>query len=520
MAKSWKNVTSDKDIETISVTLRPRFGLEPVVYVPVIWLLLLLGVLFLVLILPGMRSYGTLVSVDSSPSGAQVFVDGELRGATPVETFVEAGNGTIEVRLAGFEPIARQLAVRGRRIGSALFPLRRREEFVFEQPDVTTIHRTAVEEFSRWALGPEPGTQFQHPPVARDGARRLWAGSRSRSNDDRYIQDLAAHATEFQAAELLGAALRVKNPGGVLNAASIAAVVQNFIQLDTDFPGFHGIIEELARPGRVDSTSWYRSREDRLSTDLLVASVALDEGEIPASRSRMIAGIPFVNVPAGTYAIGYPLRDQHTTGVIVNFETDFWIQAAETTRGSFARFVAETDQWSPENRDEDDYLKDWPGNWTEWLEGVSPEDAKLPVRYVTRDAANAYAHWLGGRSELRDHEKLRLPNAAEWEYAAFLNDSGRPNANHGELVSADQQPMGALGARALAGNLWEWTGDWYGRHSHILPADHGSLATVIGGSYANDTPAHNMRGGQATDRATPFLGFRLVFVPHEDREGR
>lgn len=44
------------------------------------------------------------VSVTSEPAGAQVFVDGELRGTTPLTTEILAGNHPLELRLEGFKP--------------------------------------------------------------------------------------------------------------------------------------------------------------------------------------------------------------------------------------------------------------------------------------------------------------------------------------------------------------------------------------------------------------------------------
>ena len=44
------------------------------------------------------------VTVTSEPAGAQVFVDGEDRGVTPLTTQIMAGNHPVELQMEGFKP--------------------------------------------------------------------------------------------------------------------------------------------------------------------------------------------------------------------------------------------------------------------------------------------------------------------------------------------------------------------------------------------------------------------------------
>jgi formylglycine-generating enzyme len=294
-------------------------------------------------------------------------------------------------------------------------------------------------------------------------------------------------------------------------------------------------------------------------------------------------------VPGGTFQMGsdrfYP-EEAPVRKVKVN---GFWIDTHTVTNDQFSRFVADAGHVTlaekPANPD------DYPGakpellepssvvfrkpatpvdmnnayNWWTYVKGANWRNPRgpgttidglgqHPVVHVAFEDVEAYAKWAG----------MALPTEAEWEFAARGGIEGADYswgndfAPDGKLMANTWQgrfpyqnlledgyewtapvgtfPANGYGLYDMAGNVWQWTTDWYQPHEAIVKAcctldnPHGGdrdrsidprdvaripRRVMKGGSYLcapnychRYRPAARM--AQAIDTATCHVGFRCI----------
>jgi formylglycine-generating enzyme required for sulfatase activity len=231
----------------------------------------------------------------------------------------------------------------------------------------------------------------------------------------------------------------------------------------------------------------------------------IDQQQVPADMEW---------VPDGTYDMGsaafYP-EERPVRRVTV---CGFWMDRYEVTNEQFANFITETGYVTVAERAPT--AEDFPGappenlvpgsmvfqkgtrpvdlrnyaNWWAWLAGANWRHPKgpasslnglvqHPVVHVAYEDVEAYARWAG-----KD-----LPTEAEWEFAArgglegavftwgneeFPEGTAMVNSWQGEFPWQNlltdgyegTSPVGSFppngyGLYDMAGNVWEWTSDWY-----------------------------------------------------------
>jgi formylglycine-generating enzyme required for sulfatase activity len=151
--------------------------------------------------------------------------------------------------------------------------------------------------------------------------------------------------------------------------------------------------------------------------------------------------------------------------------------------------------------------------------------ANLPVEKVSWDDAVAFCDKLSAVEGVAKGT-YRLPTEAEWEYAARAGAPGARYGDVGEVAWYDGNAGGqthdvgtkkanAWGLHDMLGNVWEWTGDWYGSYADGVQVDPvgpgaGSDRVIRGGSWSFDAQyarAAYRNGGDPSSRYDS-LGFR------------
>jgi formylglycine-generating enzyme required for sulfatase activity len=186
----------------------------------------------------------------------------------------------------------------------------------------------------------------------------------------------------------------------------------------------------------------------------------------------------------------------------------FYMDTHEVAIGDYAKFVKAKRHRPPYN---------WPKS------GPPAGKDKFPVSAVSWDDASAYCAWAG----------KRLPTEAEWERAARGlaegakypwgdGDVKKTDARYGTVegpVAVGQYPPNYFGLYDVAGNVWEWTADWYEKDYYATAPEKdprgpekGMYKVLRGGSWA-DLPKYLTTAHRSWARPaerSPNIGFRCV----------
>jgi sulfatase modifying factor 1 len=265
------------------------------------------------------------------------------------------------------------------------------------------------------------------------------------------------------------------------------------------------------------ATSWDNEREEKVMHD----GVTMTSDK--RSQWEAAGKPPFENmvwIPGGTFLMG---SDRHYPEEAPAHEVTvagFWMDRHTVTNEEFRKFVEATKHVTSAERAPK--AEDYPGakpellvpasvvfnkpkqrvdlrdcyNWWIYVPGANwrhPEGpasslkgkAKHPVVHVAYEDVEAYAKWIG----------KELPTEAEWEFAArgglagaefVWGDEFTPGGRHmantwqGEFpwqnLKADRFegtapvesfPPNGYGLYDMAGNVWQWTTDWYQEHKEF-----------------------------------------------------
>jgi len=89
-------ITEDEDN---CIELKTVFGIKPGIYMTVYYSIILVLLLFMLLVFPGLKNYGSRISFEGNPDEISVWIDDIYAGTTPFTTFVEKGSHTGKIFL-------------------------------------------------------------------------------------------------------------------------------------------------------------------------------------------------------------------------------------------------------------------------------------------------------------------------------------------------------------------------------------------------------------------------------------
>lgn len=293
------------------------------------------------------------------------------------------------------------------------------------------------------------------------------------------------------------------------------------------------------------------SAEDKAGPALSATeSDAAGEGESPPiSEQQAIVDPPdgMVYVSGGQTIIGSEIGPPEEQPVFKTTVEPFYLDAHPVTVAQFRTFVEQTGFVTEAERFGNSAVFDFDSLQWELREGATwehplgpdapPAVENHPVTHVSWDDASEYARWAG----------KRLPSEIEWEFAArvgtdaddrypwgsSINENGLHKANvwqgvfplyntedDGFLLTSPVGTFGttAIGLQDMAGNVWEWTSDWfrpYGDDRTVFVPTATSERVQRGGSFlCNESYCHGFRvtaRGHSTPESSHFhVGFRCA----------
>jgi formylglycine-generating enzyme required for sulfatase activity len=240
-----------------------------------------------------------------------------------------------------------------------------------------------------------------------------------------------------------------------------------------------------------------------------------------------------VLIPAGEFSMGSDDGSEVEQPVHRVYVDAYYLDATPVTNDQFADFVRATGYRTTAERLESIVQAQEGGfqsSGPSWRTCATDDRQDHPVIYVSWYDADAYARWVG----------KRLPTEAEWEKAARgglegrrfswgdESPDGRANwklAQNEPLASPPTKsvfsfPPNGYGTYDMAGNVWEWCGDWYFDPYYVISPRENPKGPERGQYRVRRGASWNVRedfrlrcanrGAMLPDCFWPNLGFRCA----------
>lgn len=485
------------------------------------------------------------VEVVSSPAGAEVLVDGESLGVTPLSTEVIEGEREITVKLSGYKAWQDTLEViAGNEISLPSVQLEPADGLVFIRSTPSNASVTINGEFK----GNTP-LEVSLPPANNYNITLFKAGyeSASRSLRSEAEQETAINltlqpilASVVVQAEPADAQLFVNGElrGPANQTIELMAVAQQI---------------EIRRPGFVPYSTVFTSRPG-LEQVIRVSLKSEEQARLEQIKPEIttVAGQTLKLYYPRAYTMGTSRREAgrrpNETQREIILQKPFYFSLNEVTNGQFKQFKREHSSGT--------------------FQQQSLDSERQPAVRLTWNDAALYCNWLSEQESLPlfyqvvdgeitgfnpESTGYRLPSEAEWEWIARTRDDGDelrypwgeqlpPPDNAGNFADLSTRaflgeilveyndnyigsaPVGQFtvnqrGVYDMAGNVAEWVHDFYGSVGTIggapevdpLGPESGQFHTIRGSSWAHGTITElRLSFRDFGDESRDDVGFRVA----------
>ena len=291
---------------------------------------------------------------------------------------------------------------------------------------------------------------------------------------------------------------------------------------------------------KIKTTSDYFTKLDTFSMDHAyswsILSFSADGDSAWSDTLNFKTGSPegMVKLAAGSFSMGNRFGDPDEDPVTSVSISGFWMDTLEVSQGDWSEFSSDFNEFNPG-------CDDCPITLINWYSAIQY------ANYMSKEnQLDTIYSWSGTCDTCSDNFVLenvqidfntagfRLPNEAEWEYAARAGTSteyywGSDTINMGlnvwwndtiTSVSGNKLPN-TWGLYDMIGNVWEWNNDWYSDYPGGSVADYyGTDSTSLykvyrGGSWSeSDTSVFRTSNRQIgrPRESFPRVGFRLILI--------
>ena len=476
------------------VHLKPIWGMQPGLYLTIVYILVALLLVFFIGILPGILNGGKRVSFYSNVAPVSVSVDGKLIGTTPTTVFLSSGEHDVQYAFKDVVSESFSISVGHPVFFTWLFPRIQNVSYDIEFADISTFRKytdSMLGQLPGWSSIIDFSENYHYPPLFVQTATTI-ATMLPNAQMASIVHDYFSAAFRYITSDVIlkdaQKALRILKASEALPELMIVSLEQ---ELDKVASLFSGLLDTV---GLTQTSSEFQITQDSLRP--LTAAFPSIIGFSYSGGSLIVGEEVFLEYPS--------IVRMGVEQTVANFS----ISALEVSEYLWALFMRDNPYWAKENLEAlvADGMVD--GNY---LAGIYPSTTLVsnrPVKNISWYAAIAFAEWLGYETGYN----VSLPSEAQWEFAA-RSVAFRPYQSTLTIIADSRGPSGMLGG------YWEMTQDSFIPLSRFLGDSSNMFADasdiiVKGGSFLND-PNHvtiATVGVQSRTTCSETTGFRIVWT--------